>query len=130
MPDTTAQKRQRKLHEAVVAARARREDPREDAAVEKMVAPKPAVQSTPAATTETKPTEPIKVETTEKSERIKSHQSATTPPGSNFAKTWGKSMGPKPQAKVYQKHVLFALVSAFLIQIIAQGKSLPTAKGS
>jgi|ERR1035437_12974 hypothetical protein len=127
MPETTAQKRQRKLHEAVVAARARREDPREDAAVEKMVAPKPAATSTPAATTETKPTEPVKIETTEQSERIKTHQSATTSPGSNFAKTWGKSMGPKPQAKVYQKHVLFALVSAFLVQIIANGKSLPKA---
>lgn len=126
MPETTAQKRQRKLHEAVVAARARREDPREDAAVEKIVAPKPEPASTPAATTEPKPT---KVETTASSERIKAREHSTTPPGSNFAKTWGKSMGPKPQAKVYQKHVLFALVSAFLIQIIAQGKSLPV-KGS
>jgi hypothetical protein len=28
-------------------------------------------------------------------------------------------------AKPYQRHVLFALVSAFVIQLIANGKSLP-----
>jgi hypothetical protein len=128
MPETTTQKRQRKLHEAVVAARARREDPREDAAVEKIVAPKPEPTSAPAATTP-KPAEPTKVETTANSERIKAREHSTTPPGSNFAKTWGKSLGPKPQAKVYQKHVLFAVVSAFLIQIIALGKSLSTTPG-
>lgn len=122
MAETVAQKRQRKLHEAVVAARARRESPREDAAIEKVVTPKPEPAATPAATTAQEPT---KIETTEKSERIKSHQTATTPSGSNFAKTWGKSLGPKPQAKIYQKHVLFALVSAFLINLIAQGKALP-----
>ena len=92
---------------------------------ENIVAPKPETQSEPPAAT----TEPTKVETTANSERIKSREHATTPPGSNFSKTWGKSLGPKPQAKLYQKHVLFALVSAFLIQIIAQGKSLPV-KGS
>ena len=126
MAETVAQKRQRKLHEAVVAARARRESPREDAAIEKVVTPKPEPTATPAATTTTEPT---KVETTANSERIKSREHATTPSGSNFGKTWGKSLGPKPQAKLYQKHVLFALVSAFLINLIAQGKALPK-KGS
>lgn len=126
MAETVAQKRQRKLHEAVVAARARRESPREDAAIEKVVTPKPEPTATPAATTTTEPT---KVETTANSERIKSREHATTPAGSNFGKTWGKSLGPKPQAKLYQKHVLFALVSAFLINLIAQGKALPK-KGS
>ena len=129
MAETVAQKRQRKLHEAVVAARARRESPREDAAIEKVVTPKPEPTATPAATTEQTKTEPTKIETTEQSERTKTHQSASTPPGSNFTKTWGKSLGPKPQAKLYQKHVLFALVSAFLINLVAQGKALPK-KGS
>lgn len=129
MAETVAQKRQRKLHEAVVAARSRREDPREDAAIEKVVTPKPEPAATPAATTPTKPTEPVKVETTANSERLKAREHSTTPPGSNFGKSWGKSLGPKPQAKLYQKHVLFALVSAFLIQLIANGKTLPV-KGS
>jgi hypothetical protein len=128
MAETVAQKRQRKLRENIVAARARKESPREDAAIERVVTPKPEPTATPAATTE--PTkEPVKVETTEQSERTKTHQSASTPSGSNFTKTWGKSLGPKPQAKLYQKHVLFALVSAFLINLIANGKALPT-KGS
>lgn len=127
MAETVAQKRQRKLHEAVVAARARRESPREDAAIEKVVTPKPETTSTPAATTE--PTKPTQVETTANSERIKSREHATTPSGSNFGRTWAKSLGPKPQAKQYQKHVLFALVSAFILQLVAAGKALPK-KGS
>ena len=130
MAETAAQKRKRVLHDHIVAARARREDPKEDAAIEKVVAPKPATHptETPAATTAPSD-KPIKVETTADSEHIKARVHSTTPPGSNFGKTWGKSLGPKPQAKLYQKHVLFALVSAFLIQIIAVGKSLPV-KGS
>jgi len=37
--------------------------------------------------------------------------------------------GARGSNKVYQRHVLFALVTAFLIQVVAAGKSLPTAKG-
>src|ERR1035437_8333001 len=121
--------RKKSFKKVIVAANARSEDPRDEDVADKIVtnsrnepAPTP-----PAATTIPEPDKPVKVETTANSERINSREHATTPPGSNFAKTWGKSLGPKPQAKVYQKHVLFALVSAFLIQIIANGKSLPKA---
>lgn len=130
MAESAAQKRQRKLHDAVVAARTRKESPREDAAIEKVVTPSSTTSdSTPAATIATPTETKVTTETTAKSERIKSRERATTPAGSNFGKTWTRSLGPKPQAKVMQKHVLFALVSAFIINLIAQGKSLPV-KGS
>ena len=124
--------RKKSFKKVIVAANARSEDPRDEATANKVVTNSRVVDSMPAdsppaATTTPKPDKPTKVETTANSERIKAREHSTTPPGSNFAKTWGKSLGPKPQAKVYQKHVLFALVSAFLIQIIANGKSLPKA---
>src|ERR1035437_3863561 len=104
--------RKKSFKKVIVAANARSEDPRDEAVTDKIVTnsrdePPPA----PVATTTPKPDKPIKVETTANSERIKAREHSTTPPGSNFSKTWVKSLGPKPQAKVYQKHVLFALVS-------------------
>ena len=104
MPETAAERRRRKLHDAVVAGRARRESPGEDAAVEKVVTPTQASEttSTPAATAP------------------KPKPQSGTPQGIKLPKV-------KPTAKVYQRHVVFALVAAFLIKLVSEGKSLPRA---
>jgi hypothetical protein len=115
MAESAAQRRSRIMKERIASAKTRTQSTREDAAVENTVAPS-APTTTPTPTTK---------ETATTVARANSRENATTPKGSNFPKTWTKSLGPKPQAKVYQKHVLFALASAFIIQLVANGKSLP-----
>ena len=112
MAESDAQRRARIMRERIRAAKSRSESPAEDAAVERTVASsttsdsETATSTTPAAKPPVQPVKPV-----------------AKP---NFANQWGTSLGPKAQAKTYQKHVLFALVTAFLIQLVASGKSLPT----
>ena len=84
---------------------------REDTAVQKVVDP-PATQAEPQKATET--TEVDK----------------PAPKGKPARLVQNNNMQPlqkaNKDAKTYQKHVLFALVSAFLIKLVAGGKILPT----
>ncbi len=109
MPETVAQKRQRKLQEAItkrrLEARARRIP--EQSPEDKIVTDSAA--SSQSAEPETK--------------------SEPTPTPARSAPQQISIPKPKVgQAKTYQKHVLFAVVSAFIIQLVANGVTLPVKK--
>ena len=120
MPERKVSKSQMRQNWSAAMARANGGE-REDAAVDKIVA------SSTTSEDEAKPTEdttasPATTTTPAAKPPVQPVKPVAKP---NFATQWGKSLGPKAQAKTYQKHVLFALVTAFLIQFVAAGKSLP-----
>ena len=127
MPETAAQKRKRALHDAVVAGIARRESPGEDAAVEKVVAPAQTSASKPSEPATSAPQHEFHTGTTASAKvrrRLDAEDAATSGGGTPRPVKLPKV---KPTAKVYQRHVVFALVAAFLIKLVSEGKSLPRA---
>jgi hypothetical protein len=127
MAESAAQIRQRKLHEAIVSARARRESPQEDKALEKVVSP--------PAESQPQESDPI---VTGVAENRKRQQATAMKDAAEPTKPVARQVTKKPTKRIvpnsgrqphmggerytYQRHVLFAIVSAFLVRLVAGGK--------
>jgi uncharacterized membrane protein len=121
MAETVAQKRAKIMRERMASAKARATSPGDDAAIEKTVTSSPpepvakATQDTPAAAAS--PSKPAN--------KPRPYKRPTQP--SNIGSKFTGRPGPMGGERVtYQRHVLFALVAAFLIKLVASGKALPS----
>ena len=120
MAETAAQKRSRVMKERIQQAKARSTSGGEDAAAAKVVAP-PTPTKKPTA-----PTKELSGSDLAPNHASQSYWNKNKPkPDEPGRPIVVKKQSSGTDSKTYQKHVLFALVLAFCIQLLDAVKALP-----